>query len=118
MLSAPLPAAGVVKGLGVRLSVADGGKWTVNVRCAGPQQAGSCNRSADTPVDPSATTSYGFILACHVPQGSTLCVSPDDDPGAPVSAGDRLVVSVGNPGDPVTEGHFTFEWWFVYQPSA
>ena len=116
LLSAPLTADGVVTRLGVRLSSADGGNWTLNVRCKSTETPGSCGSPSDVPVNATPGT-IGFAMACSVPVGATACVRWDPEDGRTVKAGDRLALAVGNPGKPATEGHFTMEWWFVFVPS-
>lgn len=115
LLSAPLTADGVITRLGVRLSSADGGNWTLNVRCKNTDVPGSCGSPSDATVNASSGTT-GFALACSVPVGATTCVRWDPEEGRKVKAGDQLALAVGNPGKPFTQGHFTMEWWFVFEP--
>jgi hypothetical protein len=115
LMSAPLTANGLVTRLGVQLSSADGGKWTLNVRCRSTESPGSSGSPTDVPVNATPGTT-GYAMACSVPQGATACVNWSPPEGRLVKAGDRLALAVGNPGDPITQGHFTMHWWFVFIP--
>jgi hypothetical protein len=96
-LSAPVPSDGTVSQFGFKLSLADGGNWTANVRRNGQD----------------------YILGCSVKIGATYCLGKPPFPeDFHVTKGDRFAISIGNPGKPVTQGAFTVEWWFVYEPDA
>jgi hypothetical protein len=115
LMSSPLASNGKITRLGVQLSSADGGNWTLNVRCKNTETPGSCGSPTDVPVNASAGK-IGFALACSVPVGATACVRWDPEVGRVVKAGDQLALAVGNPGKPVTQGHFLMHWWFVFIP--
>jgi hypothetical protein len=116
LMSAPLTTDGVITRLGVQLSIADGGNWTLNVRCRSTEVPGSCGSPTDVPVNATPGTT-GYAMACSVPLGATACVNWSPPEGRAVKVGDRLALAVGNPGNPFTEGHFTMHWWFVFLPA-
>jgi hypothetical protein len=109
-LSKPLATDGTIIQLGARVSAPDGGKWTVNVGCRKQAVEGSC-ASTDT----KGIGTVSPIMACSIPANAPACVRWDGS-SSTVKKGDRLVLTIGNPGDPVTQGHFTIDWWFVIQP--
>jgi hypothetical protein len=117
LMSAPLASDGIITHLGMRLSAADGGIWAINVRCMNTSTPGSCGSPTDVAENASAGA-IGYAMACNVPIGGLTCVRWDPETGRGVRAGDRLALAIGNPGNPSTAGHFTVDWWFVFQPDA
>lgn len=88
------PTNGTITEFGINLTNADGGKWEFALHANGNT----------------------YVASCHIAVGSTRCKTKGVD-NAPIKAGDKIAVIVGNPGDPLTQGAFSASWWIVFQSS-
>lgn len=89
-VAATLLNGGTLRNLTVRASASDGGIWAFSFWLNGQWSVPVCK--IDGRANPGQLTCQDTVST------------------ATVKSGDRLVLSVGNPGDPITQGRFTVEW--------
>lgn len=63
---------------------------------------------------PSGEADSPYRAGCAIEVHNTACRS--DREGAPLFAGDKIAISVGEAG--TGGGEYTCDWWFVFQPDA